>query len=66
MEEIKNNKQANLPLISLAAVAIVLAGVLAYVWMTNHKLIGELNQEKEELTEQFESLRSDYDTLSSD
>lgn len=66
MEENANKTQSNLPLTILAAVAVVLAGVLAYVWYSNHKLVGELNEEKEDLTEQIVALRDDYATLSSD
>ena len=66
MEESRDVKKANLPLILLGAIAAVLAIVLAYVWFTNYKLVGQLNEEKEELTQQMISLREDYDTLSSD
>ena len=66
MEESRDVKKANLPLIVLGAIAAVLAIVLAYVWFTNYKLVGQLNEEKEELTQQMISLREDYDTLSSD
>ena len=66
MEESRDVKKANLPLIVLGAIAAVLAIVLAYVWFTNYKLVGQLNEEKEELTQQMSSLREDYDTLSSD
>lgn len=66
MEDNRDVKKANLPLIVLGAIAAVLAIVLAYVWFTNYKLVGQLNEEKEELTQQMISLREDYDTLSSD
>ena len=66
MEESRDVKKANLPLIVLGAIAAVLAIVLAYVWFTYYKLVGQLNEEKEELTQQMISLREDYDTLSSD
>ena len=66
MEESRDVKKANLPLIVLGAIAAVLAIVLAYVWFTNYKLVGQLNEEKEERTQQMISLREDYDTLSSD
>ena len=66
MEQNGNSLKANAPLLALAAVAVILAGVLAYVWYSNHKLVGELNEEKQDLTEQIEALRDDYATLSSD
>ena len=50
----------------LAAVAVLLAGALAYIWYQKSTLIGELNVEKEELTGQIEALQSDYAGLSSD
>ena len=36
MEESRDVKKANLPLIVLGAIAAVLAIVLAYVWFTNY------------------------------
>ena len=50
----------------LAAVAVVLAGALAYIWIQKSKLVGELTVEKEDLTEQIVALQSDYASLSSD
>ncbi|MBQ9399438.1 MAG: hypothetical protein IJU27_02190 [Bacteroidales bacterium] len=50
----------------LIAVAAALAVALAAVWMSKSKLIGELNEEKEDLTEQIVALQEDYATLSSD
>lgn len=50
----------------LAAVALLLAGALAFIWYQKSSLIGELNVEKEELTGQVEALQSDYAGLSSD
>ena len=50
----------------LAAVALLLAGALAFIWYQKSSLIGELNVEKEELTGQIEALQSDYAGLSSD
>ena len=44
----------------LAAVALLLAGALAFIWHQKSSLIGELNVEKEELTGQIEALQSDY------
>ena len=51
---------------ALAAVAVVLAGALAYIWYQKSSLVNELTLEKEELTEQMIALQNDYATLSSD
>lgn len=51
---------------ALAAVAVVLALALAYIWHQKSTLVGELNEEKQELTEQLSALQNDYSTLSSD
>ena len=50
----------------LSVVAVVLAGVLAYIWWQKSSLINDLNIEKEELTAQMIDLQNDYATLSSD
>ena len=51
---------------ALAAVAVLLAGALVYVWWTKSSLVNELNVEKDELTSQMIALQNDYATLSSD
>ena len=51
---------------ALAAVAVVLAGALAYIWYQKSSLVKDLTIEKEELTEQMIALQNDYATLSSD
>ena len=51
---------------ALVAVAILLAGALAYIWWDKTSLVNELNVEKEELTSQMIALQNDYATLSSD
>ncbi len=51
---------------ALVAVAVVLAGVLAYIWWQKSSLVKELTVEKQELTEQMVALQNDYATLSSD
>ncbi|MBQ7516798.1 MAG: hypothetical protein IJU13_00020 [Bacteroidales bacterium] len=51
---------------ALVAVVVVLIGVLAYIWMTKQKLVNELNEEKQELTQKMLDLQSDYRDLSSD
>ena len=50
----------------LAAVALLLAAALAYVWFQKSSLVKDLNLEKEDLTEQIVALQQDYNNLSSD
>ena len=50
----------------LAAVAVLLAAALAYVWNQKSSLVGELQTEKQELTEQIVALQTDYENLSSE
>lgn len=50
----------------LIAVAVVLAGALAYIWFQRTNLVKQLQVEKEDLTEQMVALQNDYATLSSD
>ena len=50
----------------LAAIALVLAGSLLYIWYQKSQLISDLNVEKQELTEQMVARQNDYATLSSD
>ena len=50
----------------LSAVAVVLAGALAYIWYQKSTLVNELTIEKEELTAQMIDLQNDYAMLSSD
>ena len=51
---------------ALAAVAVLLAGALAYIWYQKNQLVTELTIEKEELTSQMIDLQNDYASLSSD
>ena len=51
---------------AMIAVAVILAGVLAYVWFERTSLVNDLNLEKEDLTAQMVALQNDYATLSSD
>ena len=51
---------------ALIAVAVLLAGALAYIWWSKSSLVNELNVEKEELTSQMIALQNDYASLSSD
>ncbi len=51
---------------ALIAVAVLLAGALAYIWYQKTTLVNELTIDKEELTAQMIELQNDYATLSSD
>ena len=51
---------------ALIAVAVVLAGTLAFIWIQKASLVNDLKIEKEELTAQMVELQNDYATLSSD
>lgn len=51
---------------ALAAVAVVLAAALAYIWYQKSSLVKDLTLEKEELTAQMIDLQNDYASLSSD
>jgi len=62
----ENEKKWKTIVMILAAVAVVLAGVLAWMWYDRQGVIVDLNVEKEQLTEQMVQLKSDYDGLSSD
>lgn len=63
-----NKKDNNLKVIMyvLAAVAVLLAAALAYIWYQKSSLVNELNIEKDDLTEQIMALQQDYDSLSSE
>ena len=64
--EKKNNGGLKSVMYALAAVAVLLAGALAYVWFQKSSLVKDLNLEKEDLTEQIVALQQDYNNLSSD
>ena len=51
---------------ALIAVAVLLVAALIYVTSTKNKLVGELNSEKQDLTEQILALQADYEGLSSE
>jgi myosin heavy subunit len=51
---------------ALIAVAVLLAGALAYIWYEKTNLVNELTIDKEELTAQMIELQNDYASLSSD
>ena len=51
---------------AMIAVAVLLAGALAYIWWEKSSLVNELNIDKQELTRQMIDLQHDYASLSSD
>ena len=65
-EREKKNGGLKTVMYALAAVAVLLAGALAYVWFQKSSLVKDLNLEKEDLTEQIVALQQDYNNLSSD
>lgn len=60
------NNTLKITTIVLAAVAVVLAGVFAYVWIDRQKMINDLTVDKENLTNQLIELQGEYSMLSSD
>ena len=57
------NKPLKIAVIVMAVIAAALAVLLAYSLLTKNKLVGELNQDKQELTEQIAALQADYEDL---
>jgi len=49
--------------VALAIVAVLLGGVLAYVWITKNNLVKDLNIEKADLTQEMMELRAEYAEL---
>ena len=64
--EKKSNSGLKTVMIIMTVLSVILAGVLAYVWMSNRTLVSQLTLEKEELTEQVQALQLDYENLSSE
>ena len=64
--ERKQNGGAKTIMYVMIAVAALLAGALAYVLWQKNSLVGELQTDKEALTEQIVALQTDYENLSSD
>ena len=59
------NKGLKVTVIVLAAVAVVLAGVFAYVWIDRQKMIDDLTVDKQNLTNELIELQGEYAQLSS-
>ena len=53
-------------MIAMIVVALGLGAALFYVLSSKNKLVGELNEEKADLTEQIVALQSDYENLSAE
>ncbi|OJV22251.1 MAG: hypothetical protein BGO30_11080 [Bacteroidetes bacterium 41-46] len=61
----ENEKRLKTIVIVLAAIAVVLVGVLAWMWSERTGVIDDLTVEKERLTSEMIQLQSDYEGLSS-
>lgn len=61
----ENEKRLKTIVIVLAAIAVVLVGVLAWMWSERTGVIDDLTVEKEKLTSEMIQLQSDYEGLSS-
>lgn len=61
----RGNSGLKTVMIAMIVVAALLAAALVYVLISKDKLVGQLNDEKKDLTEQIVSLQSDYEGLSS-
>lgn len=60
----EKEKQLRNLVIGLAVVAVALAAVLAWIWVDRNKMVGDLTQEKDQLTEQMVQLKNDYEGIS--
>jgi len=60
----EKEKQLKNLIIGLAVVAVVLAAILAWIWIDRNKLVGDLTAEKDQLTEQMVQLKTDYEGIS--
>lgn len=58
-----NEKNLKVLVIVMACVAVVLAAVLAWIWIDRSGMIKDLTVEKEQLTVQMIQLRDDYEVL---
>ncbi|MFA6335064.1 MAG: hypothetical protein WCX48_05830 [Bacteroidales bacterium] len=59
----EKEKRLKYLIIGLVAVAVILVAVLVWLWIDRDKMLGGLTDEKEQLTEQMEQLKTDYDGL---
>lgn len=59
-----NEKNLKILVIVMAVVAVVMAAVLAWIWIDRNRMIGDLTVEKEQLTAQMVQLKDDYQEIS--
>ena len=59
----ETQKKLKILIIAMACVAVVLSGVLVWIWIERNGMISELTLEKDQLTDQMMQLRSDYQEL---
>ena len=64
--EKKENSGLKTVMYAMIVVVVLLVAALIYVISTKNKLVGELNSEKQDLTEQILALQADYEGLSSE
>lgn len=64
--ERKQNGGPKAVMVAMIVVAVLLGAALAYVLWQKNSLVGELEKDKEALTEQIVALQTDYENLSSD
>ena len=70
LERLDRERKADSPLKTvmyvMIAIAVILAGALAYTLISKGRLVNDLQEEKADLTEQIIALQTDYENLSSD
>lgn len=64
--ESKANSGLKAVMVIMIVIAVALAATLAYVLSSKNRLVSQLNEEKNDLTEQILALQLDYEGLSSD
>lgn len=60
----EKEKQLKNLVIGLIVIAVVLVAMLAWIWIDKKKMVGDLNIEKDQLTEQMVQLKTDYEGIS--
>ena len=65
-EQERKNESLKKMMYGLIAVAAVLLVALGYIWTSKSSLVKDLNEEKEDLTQQMMALKDDYESLSTE